>query len=167
MDAKNLFDAESYFSSLCSLNKLAAEHRFKFCTCSGIESLQGPLQNFRDSNAFFCVDDTNDGSTFMGKNGGWFTKRTFTVFIMHRYDYKKESSRIEALRICRKLFRQICSKMIIDTDRLDNELVYLHTDNILSSELGRYFLNGCTGLYFMIDVSEPVDLVFDETEWTE
>lgn len=57
-------------------------------------------------------------------------------------------------------------RMIVDSDRLDNELIYLHTENILSRELGQYFLNGCTGLYFMIDVSEPVDLKFDESEWT-
>ncbi len=166
MDAKNLFDGETYFSGLCSANRFAVGHGFRFCTCSGIETLQGPLQKFRDTNAFFCFDDTNDGSMFQGKNGGWFKKRTFTVFIMHRYELKRETTRVEALAICRELFRQICSRMIVDSDSLDNDLIYLHTENILSRELGQYFLNGCTGLYFMIDVSEPVDLKFDESEWT-
>lgn len=167
MDAKSFFDAEQYFSGICAKNKLASDYSFKFCTCSGIETLQGPLEKFRTVNAFFCVDDTNDGALFQGKSGGWYKKRTFTVFIMHRYTFGTETSRQEALAVCRNLFRQVVSRMIVDSYDMKNELIYLHTETILSRELGQYFLNGCTGLYFMIDVSEPVDLKFDESEWTE
>lgn len=166
MDAKTLFDTEKYFSEICSSNLLACELGFKFCTCSGIESLQGPLRQFRDTNSFFCLDDTNDGALFQGKNAGWFMKRTLTVFIMRKYGIKDERQRMEALEICRRIFRQVCSKLIVDADNLNNDLVYLHTENIMSRELGRYFLSGCTGLYFMIEVSEPVDLKFDAEEWT-
>lgn len=165
MDTLHLFDSESYFQRLCETNKFAKSNGFLFCTCSGIESLQGPLQHFRDSKAFFCFDDTNDGAMFQGKNGGWFKKRTFTVFIMHKYDIKNEFSRTVALELCRELFRQICTKMLVDEDDLGNEMVYLHTENIMSRELGQYFLNGCTGLYFMIDVSEPVNLKYNPDEW--
>ncbi|MCM1356904.1 MAG: hypothetical protein NC212_10935 [Staphylococcus sp.] len=165
MDGKELFDGEAYFSALCNANIFAREHDFRFCTCSGIEQLQGPLQMFRSTNAFFCFDDTNDGSMFQGKSGGWYKKRTFTVFILHRYNIKEEAERIAALHRCRELFRQICTRLLIDEDDLSNELVYLHTENILSRELGQYFLNGCTGLYFMIDVSEPVDLIYNASEW--
>ena len=167
MDAKDLFDAEGYFASLCESNRLANEWGFRFCTCSGIENLEGPLQRFRDTSAFFCLDDTTDGSMFRGKSGGWFKKRTFTVFIMHRYNFKDENSRIAVLHRCREIFRQVCSKMLVDEDSLENELVYLHTENILSRELGQYFLNGCTGLYFMIDISEPIELKYDDAEWKE
>ena len=45
------------------------------------------------------------------------------------------------------------------------DMVYLRTENILSRELGQYFLNGCTGLYFMVEVAEPVDLTFDNSQW--
>jgi len=165
MDAKNYFDSEAYFSALCNSNKFSVKHGFRFCTCSGIEQLQGPLQSFRATNAFFCLDDTNDGSLFQGKSGGWFKKRTFTVFLLHRYDMKREQDRIMVLHRCRELFRQLCTRLLIDADDLENEMVYLHTENILSRELGQYFLNGCTGLYFMIDVSEPVDLTYNEAEW--
>lgn len=165
MDAKNYFDSEAYFSTLCNSNKFSVKHGFRFCTCSGIEQLQGPLQSFRATNAFFCLDDTNDGSLFQGKSGGWFQKRTFTVFLLHRYDMKREQDRIMVLHRCRELFRQLCTRLLIDSDDLENEMVYLHTENILSRELGQYFLNGCTGLYFMIDVSEPVDLTYNESEW--
>jgi hypothetical protein len=35
----------------------------------------------------------------------------------------------------------------------------------MSREISEYFLNGCTGLYFMIDVSEPIDLQYNADEW--
>lgn len=166
MDAKNFFDAEKYFADLCDRNLLARVAGFKFCTCSGIESLQGPLDRFRTDSAFFCLDDTNDGAIFQGRGGGWYKKRTFTVFLMHRYTLRDEQGRAFALSRCRDLFRQLVSRLLVDADDLQNELVYLHTDNIFSRELGQYFLNGCTGLYFMIDVSEPLNLKYDKDEWT-
>lgn len=165
MDAKNLFDAEAYFRDMAERNRLARENDFRFCTCSGIESLQGPIEMFTDAPAFFCLDDTNDGVMFRGRSGGWFLKRTFTVFVMKRYDFNDEPSRIAALAVCRRLMQQVASRMIVDAADMSNELVYLHVDNILSRELGQYFLNGCTGLYFMIDVSEPVNLTYDTDEW--
>lgn len=165
MDAKGFFDSEQYFSSLCAANRLAGAEGFRFCTCSGIESLQGPLDRFKTDNAFFCLDDTNDGALFQGRGGGWYKKRTFTVFILHRYTFRDEPDRAKQLDVCRRLFRQVMSRMLVDADDLQNELVYLHTDNVLSRELGQYFMNGGTGLYFMIDVSEPVDLKYDQSEW--
>ena len=166
MDAKNFFDSESYFAGICSSNKLAVDTGFRFCTCSGIQSLQGPLDEFSTTNAFFCLDDTNDGALFQGRGGGWYKRRTFTVFILRRYEFNNETDRRKQLGLCRSLFRQIMSKLLVDTDRLENELIYLHTEQVLSRELGHYFMNGCTGLYFMVDVSEPVNISFDETEWT-
>lgn len=165
MNAKTLFDGIAYFENLWQHNVLAQQHDFKFCTCSGIETLQGPLEQFRTANAFFCVDDTNDGATFRGRNGGYFKRRTFTVFLMHRYSLKDMATYQNALGICRELFLQLMSHMIIDEDDLSNELVYLRTDTVLSRELGQYFLNGCTGLYFMVEVSEPVDISYDASQW--
>lgn len=165
MDATNYFDSEKYFSSMCEANRLAQENGFKFCTCSGIESLQGPLDNFRNDRTFFCLDDTNDGALFRGKGGGWYKRRTFTVFLLHRYTFRDESDRARSLGVCRVLFRQLMSRMLVDADNLENEMIYLHTETVMSRELGQYFMNGCTGLYFMVDVSEPVDLTYNTEEW--
>lgn len=165
MNAKTLFDYIAYFEDLWQKNKLAQTNKFKFCTCSSIETLQGALQQFRTANAFFCVEDTADGMTFRGTNGGWFKRRTITVFLMHRYNIKKMSDYQDALSLCRELFQQLYSRMLIDEDALSNDMVYLRTENILSRELGRYFLNGCTGLYFMVEVSEPIDLTYDDSQW--
>lgn len=165
MDALSYFDSEDYFSKLCQENRLAVDAKFHFCTCSGIQSLQGPLDRFRTANAFFCIDDTNDGALFQGKGGGWFKKRTFTVFLLHRYSLRDETARMSAMSICRKLFNQIMSRLIVDADDMKKDMIFLHTGNVMSRELGQYFLNGCTGLYFMIDVSEPVNLIYRTDEW--
>lgn len=167
MNGKEFFDSEEYFSSLCEKNRLARNHGFRSCTCSGIETLQGPLEKFRSTKAFFCLDDVNEGQMYQGRGGGFYKKRTFTVFLLHRYTFGDEADRIAKLGICRQLFAQLSSRMIRDSKKLRSDLIYLGVDNILCRELGKYFLNGCTGLYFMIDVEEPVDLVYDPEEWDE
>ena len=167
MDTKTFFSAEAYFGNLCFRNRLARLHRFHFCTCSGIESLQGPLDKFRKENAFFCVDDVNDGQMYQGKGGGFYKKRTLTVFLMYRYRFDDEEDREQKLAVCRTLFSQLSSRMLRDSKRLKDELIYLGSDNILSREFGQYFLNGCTGLYFMVDVEEPVDLKYNPEEWDD
>lgn len=167
MNTTEFFDAQLYFASLCLSNKLAREHGFKPCSCSGIESLQGPLEKFKKEKAFFCIDDVNDGQMYQGKGGGFYKKRTFTIFIMHRYTFNDESDRQTKLSICRQLFRQIATRLLLDSKKLLSDQVYLAADNILSREFGQYFLNGCTGLYFMIDIEEPVSLVYNPDEWTD
>lgn len=164
MDAVNLFDAIGYFKNMCSRNRLAKAHNFYPCICSGINSLEEVLENFRRQSAFFAVDDTNDGVTER-RSGGYFKKRTFTIFIMKRYTFNDMEDRQRALDICRQLARQIHSRMLLDGEDLTNDLIYLNTDNVYSRELGEYFINGCTGLYFMIDVSEPIDLSYNADEW--
>lgn len=167
MNTSDFFDAERYFTSLCDNNKLATEHGFKPCTCSGIQSLQGPLEKYRTANAFFCIDDVNDGQMYQGKGGGWYKKRTFTVFIMHRYAFGDEADRQAKLAVCRRLFRQTATRLLVDAKKLRSDLIYLGVENIMCRELGQYFINGCTGLYFMIDVDEPVNLKYNPDEWTD
>lgn len=164
MDAKRLFDAHAYFCNLCARNKLTKQHQFHPCTVSGIESLQEPLQQFRQKTAFLAVDDTNDGVTVQ-QSGGWFKKRTFTVFLLMRYRMDDMADRRAKLAVCREIYRQFVSHMIVDKEDLSNELVYLNTARIMSRELGTYFMSGCTGLYFMADVLEPQDVSYNEEEW--
>ena len=165
MNAKEFFDAEAYFTGLCRKNRMARELGFFPCSCSGIESLQGPLDNFREGKAFFVIDDVNEGKMYQGRGGGFYKKRTFTIFLLHRHEFGNEADRLAKLAICRQLFSQISARMLLDSRKLKSDLTYLGIDNILCRELGKYFLNGCTGLYFMIDVEEPVDLVYDPEEW--
>ncbi len=166
MNAKQLFDYIGYFRNLYEHNVLAHTSGFRFCTCSGPGGLQGMLQQFRTANAFFCVDDTCDGRITRQRNGGYFNTRVLMVYLLRRYNIKTMDSYQAALDVCRRLLQQLMSRMIIDEDALSNEMVYLRTDSLRTNELGQYFLNGCTGLYFRVEVNEPVDLTFDASQWT-
>lgn len=159
-----MFDAIGYFKELCAQNRLAKSEGFYPCACSGIDSLEEVLENFRKQQSFMAVDDTNDGVTEQ-RSGGYFKKRTITVFLLHRYEFGNMSDREQALAVCREIFRQIHSRLLVDKERFDNCLIYMNTENIYSRELGQYFINGCTGLYFMVDVSEPLNLMYDSDEW--
>ncbi len=165
IDGKHYFDSEAYFRGLCEANALAAERGFRFCTCSGIESLEEPLNLMRRERAFFCLDDTNDGSLARGKGGGWYKNRTMTVFLLHRYKDGDLSDRSDKLGLCRELMRQVVSRMLADERRLELDMVMLQPERILSRELGQYFLMGLTGVYFLVDVAEPVDLTYNAEEW--
>ena len=87
------------------------------------------------------------------------------MFFLHRYSFNNETERTEALAVCRKLSRQVLSKLIADEGDPSNEFAYFDTRSIMTRELGRYFLNGCTGCYFMLEMNEPVDLVYNPDEW--
>ena len=166
MDDKNTFDAQAYFKNLTERNKLAMQYGFYPCACSGINSLEDMLLNFQSKGAFVSVDDTND-SQISRQGAGFFAKRTITVFVLRRYKFGDMTSRKEALDVCRRLYRQFVSRLLVDSARIENDFTYLNTDRIFYRELGEYYLNGLTGLYFMIDVNEPEDLRYDAAEWTE
>ncbi len=164
MNAKTLFDSIAYFRGLCEHNKLAVANDFYPCQCSGINSLEEVQQTLRKQAAFLAVDDTNDGRT-VRRGGGFFKKRTFTVFLFMRYKFGDMADRQQKLNICRELFRQIHSRMLRDEADLQNEMIYLNVNDVMSRELGGFFLTGSTGLYFMADVMEPTDISYDANEW--
>lgn len=74
--------------------------------------------------------------------------------------------RAEKLDICRQIFRQFHSRMIRDKYMYeDMDKSFLNVSQIYARELGEYFISGCTGLYFMTEVSEPINLCYKEDEW--
>ena len=164
MDSKNLFDFHAYLHSLVEKNKLAQTAGFYPCACSGIGYLEDLLQEHRSHRAFVCVSDTSDDSTTR-HSGGWFKRRVFTVFILHRYNTRSTADYRDKLSLCRELFRQLHSRFLVDESALQNELAYLNVEDIRSRELGGQFLNGSTGLYFMLAIDEPIDLQYNGDEW--
>lgn len=166
MEVRNNFNAYDYFEKICAKNKLARSERFGFCRVTGLEGMEEALTNLRKTEAFFCIDATNDGSTVQA-NGGFFKRRVFTVFLLKRYKFGDMSAHQEALGICRALFDQICSRMLLDREILLGDLIYLNTDRIHFREMEKYFLSGCAGIYFMIDIDEPLDLSYESEQWDE
>lgn len=166
MDDKHFFDFNAYMAKLARQNRLAASHGFVACTCTGIDGLQGIMDDWQTAQGFICSDDVTTGETIR-EGGGWFQRRTFTVFILQRYEYGDENDRQAKLSLCREVLRQMQSRLVRDRDQLGNDLVFLRVEAMPTTEMGQYFASGCTGLYFMVTVDEPVTLIYDGTEWDE
>jgi len=160
------FDALEYFESLGKKNKLAKKNGFVVDYCSGPGALEPMMAEYRDAQNFIFVDDTTSGNTFNNKVG-WFDKNVYKVFILAGYEFGNAKSYNQALRLCRKLFRQFLSRIIKDREsyKYGDKLMYLNTQSIYSSEFGRYSFNGATGLYFMVENMESLNLTYDDSEW--
>ena len=162
------FDAFSYFRDLTKHNKLTSELGFMPTTCSSPLSFEGMLQNMAKSKNFVVIDDTNEGNVAINGDGSYRKVITYTVWILMRYKEFDMNDRQEKLNTCRKIFRQFLSKIVIDKyDWQLNDFTYLLSDQVDNREIGAYFINGLTGVEFHIDVSEPLDLVYNNEEWNE
>lgn len=161
-----LFPALDYFSRLAKTNRLAAANGFHPCLCSGPDSIDGIMQGFKRYQNFIMVDDTTSQQTF--SNGvGFFRRDVYTVFILAAYRREDMVDREQKLNLCRDIFRQFHSRLLYDRDSLgDDRLTFLQLGNIYSTELPRYSYNGVTGLYFMIQNEQPIDISYDSSEWT-
>lgn len=161
-----LFPALDYFSRLAKTNRLAAANGFHPCLCSGPDSIDGIMQGFKRYQNFIMVDDTTSQQTF--SNGvGFFRRDVYTVFILAAYRREDMADREQKLNLCRDIFRQFHSRLLYDRDSLgDDRLTFLQLGNIYSTELPRYSYNGVTGLYFMIQNEQPIDISYDSSEWT-
>lgn len=162
----SLFPALDYFTQLAQSNRLAKENGFHPCLCSGPDSIDGIVQGFRKYQNFVMVDDTTSQQTF--SNGvGFFRRDVYTVFIVAHYSQDDMADRELKLNLCRQIFRQFHSRLLHDRDTLgDDRLTFLNLNNIYSTELPRYSYSGVTGLYFMIQNEQPIDISYEQSEWT-
>lgn len=159
------FDAMTYFRNLTQSNRLCVAHGFSAASCSGPASFEGLLSQMMDVENFVVVDDTNEGNV-TASDGGFFKRVTYTVWILARYAYNDMNDRQEKLNLCRTIFRQFLSKILIDKYQWQMDFTYLLSDNVDTRELGAWFINGLTGMEFHLDVQEPLDLVYDGEQWS-
>ncbi len=146
-------------------NKLCQVHGFKAVTASGPENLEGVMAEYRKTENFVIIDDTSDNRVFCGKPG-WFTVSTVTVWIVAATHYNDGEDRKEKMELCREIFRQFLARLISEQQvRGRQDLMFMELEQVLYKELGRYSLNGATGLYFMLDSQEPTNLVSRKDEW--
>ena len=160
----NQFDGIAYFTSLCQNNVLCQQNDFIPARCSGIGGLEEVLQNFRTNSNFIAIEDATSEQTFTSGNGH-FNQRVFTIFIIAGCNNEDMADVAEKADLCKEIKRQFLSRLLIDKRRFGDKLIFMNTDVIKGQELGAMFLNGCTGLYFMVEVSEPVELIYNSTEW--
>ena len=155
-----MFDPITYMKTLHSKMKLTTS-KYRFETVSGLNALEGILDHSRTDKYFFAVDDSQDGMTFRGAGGTYFERRPYTVFILGKADYGKMDQRAAVLIEAKEIFRNILSKLILDKKSIS----VLDIERIQFYEVPPAFAAGCSGLYFIFNVENPVNLVYDATAW--
>lgn len=159
-----MFDANTYFNTICTSNKIAAENQFRFCRISGLSALEEVITNLRTTKNFFCLDDSSDG-TLSITNGVPMNVRLFSIYLFARYTINHPDQQSDALNLCRRIFHTVVTKLLHDYDTLSNNMIYLDIDRIPFREIDGYLINGCCGLNFIITVKEPTDLSYDPQQW--
>ena len=161
------FDAVDYFYSMTEHNRLAKEKGFIPVTISSTDNLEGLFEEYRDADRFVAVTDTNSGNLSSADGAYGFSRhRAYTVFILSAYEYGNMQSRQKELELCRTLFHQFVSKIIRDKYLYEEQMTYFDTHSIPNQEIGRYYLSGMTGLHFTLYVQEPIELIYDDGQWT-
>lgn len=161
------FDGQDYFKNLAEKNKIVQRDSYKVGTCSGASGVEEVINNFRKVANFILVDDTTNGNVFVNRAGGAFNRRTFTVFIIKHYknmdmvDYEQKMTEV------RQLYMQFLSRILRDAQQLQLKDIYVDTNNIYYREPGPFAFNGAAGVYFMLSIDEPTDLIYDDEQWTE
>ena len=160
------FDAIAYFYAMTERNKLAKEKGFIPVTISNTDNLEGLMEDYRDNDRFVAVTDTSSGNLSSADGAyGFMKRRAYTVFILSAYEYGNMLERQKELELCRKLFLQFVSRILRDKYLYDEKQMYFDTHAIPNQEIGRYYLSGMTGLHFTLYVQEPVELIFEQSQW--
>ncbi len=147
----------------CAMIGLPLEERARFLDVT----LEGALQRLRTAHHHVCISDTTDSETFR-RSGAWFLREVYTIFLTSRYDTRtSQRTYQQALQECREMRRQIISRLLKDEIELRQEMLFLDIDSFRSRDLGGYFLDAHTGLYFMVAFARPLDLTFKPAEWSE
>lgn len=155
-----MFDPISYLAQLHGELKITAE-KYKFVKVSGTGALEGVLENSRREKHFFAVDDSQDGTTFRGAGAGYFERRPYTVFVLGKADYGDMETRATVLEEAKTIYRHIMSRLI--KDKLT--IPVLDLERVRFYEVPPAFATGCSGLYFVFNVENPVSLLYDEEAW--
>lgn len=155
-----MFDPITYMQTLQQNMKLTAE-KYRFEVVSGVDTLEGILEHSRKEKYFFAVDDSQDGVTFRGAGATYFERRPYTVFILGKAEYGDMVKRSEVLTEAKSIFRTILSRLILDK----RSIPVLDVEKIQFYEVPPAFATGCSGLYFIFNIENPVNLVYDGDEW--
>lgn len=158
------FDCYPYFENIHTC--LKALDTFKFCRVSDKNTLEDLVNNSRTSNAFFCVDDTEDGQ-IMPAASGYVERRVYFVWILKKYHSKGTNAMIsqdEAMNTCREIYRDIVSRLITDQDKLQSGLTYM-SDRFPFWEIPLMLFPETAGLYFSITVDTPLSLCINPDKW--
>ena len=156
-----MFDPVTYMQQLHGQLNLLKD-KYLFTKVSGLNALEGVLENSKRHKYFFAVDDSQDGTTFRGAGAGYFERRPYTVFILGKAEYGDMDARATVLEEAKTIYRHLISRMI--KDKLAIPVINL--ERIQFYEVPPAFATGCSGLYFIFNVENPVSLVYDAGAWS-
>lgn len=156
-----MFNPVTYMQQLHSQLNLTKTD-YQFCKVSGLSALEEVLENSKYHNKFFAVDDSQDGTT-QRRGGAYFERRPYTVFVLGKAEYGDMDARATVLEEAKTIYRHLLSKLIKDKISIP----MLDMQNIRFYEVPPAFATGCSGLYFVFWVENPVNLVYDDQAWTE
>ena len=157
-----MFDPITYMQTLQQTMKLTAE-KYQFEVVSGVDTLEGVVENSRKQDYFFAVDDSQDGITFRGAGATYYERRPYTVFLLGKAEYGNMEQRSAVLAEAKAIFRTILSKLIQDK----RSISVLDVEKIQFFEVAPAFATGCSGIYFIFNIENPVNLVYNGDEWTD
>ena len=157
-----MWNAVPYFENISNKLKLTAG-KYHFCRVTGLGYLEDVLANMKTKNAFFAVDDSDDGMTIR-KGGAYFNRRSVVVYILKKYNFLRQDEREAVLQETRAIREKITSRLIKDSNEVE-EMYYLNKDRIPYHEVSGYFAAGTAGVYFIVTIEEPVNLCYDASDW--
>lgn len=157
-----MWNAVTYFETLCN-QLIATKTNFKFCRVSGLSQLEDVLTNWTKNKAFMAVDDSDDGTT-ISTGSGYFNRRTIVVIILKKFNILNMTERETILNECRIIYKSIISRLLKDSQKVEG-LMYLDKMRIPYHEVPGQFAGGTCGLYFTITVDEPINLIYNESDW--
>lgn len=161
------FDAIGYFTELTARNKLTQKSGFVAVTISNTDNLEGLMEEYRDADRFVAISDTSSGNLSSPDGTYGFSKRrAYTVFVLSAYEHGNMVSREEELMLCREVFHQFVSRILRDKYEYRDRDMFFDTHVFPNQEIGRYYLSGMTGLHFTVYMQEPIDLEYDDEQWT-
>ena len=158
------FKALEYFQDI--KNRLKLLEGFEFCRISSKETMEELLDNARSKEAFFCIDDTEDGQT-LPSAGGYVERRVYVVWILKKYRSRGTQAMQDlhgTMELCREIYRDILSKIISDKGTGSAGLTYV-SDRFPFYEVPLMLFPEVAGIYFMLTVDIPICLVMKPESW--
>lgn len=165
-NTKNVdWDSTAFFERLTSMNRLAQEHKAKFCRVSGLDGFNEYLGKLQSAKLIVAASDTSSGALITDGNTPHHD-RVKLFFLAMRHKEDDMPARERALDTLRELFRQFMSKLVMEKVRLEQQCLYLD-DAVSFNEIDQYFAAGMACAYFQLKVTTYSDLRFNPDEWLE
>lgn len=158
-----MFNCADYFKNLHDSHVDLSDYHFG--RVSGLSYLEDLIMNAGKYNKYFLIDDTDEGYSFKGGGYQFYHRRTYTVFILQKYNFNDMAERETKMNQAREIYRDLLSKMMYDEASHQNGLDYLNTSRVSFNEFPGYYANGVCGLYFQFSVDNPVNLEVDGAKW--